>query len=233
MAKIIYYKLYEGGFTLVELIMAISIISILGLITTGILVQTLRGENKARVVGRVKQNGQVALDKLSEQIRQARSIVCVGSAGLASGEGATDSLVLQKTDNSYIRFRFYPPSLSVNGYIAFDLPPSPESDPSIGPEDRRNSRWLCQQTQPVNARRNLTDTDVNSGISLDYLSSGQDPNFTNKIFSLEQQSGSNSLIFMKFRVFTGIKSGNLFESNVGDDGIVFATSVQKRGDQPI
>lgn len=106
----------RSGFTLVELLIVLALVSILSVVFVEIFFRTLRGGNKAQIVGVLKQNGQVALETMDKIIRNSDKVICPNS------NSSSDTLVLQKGAD-YIRFRFVPPTLSptaANGYVAQD-----------------------------------------------------------------------------------------------------------------
>ncbi len=62
------------GFTIIEVLVTMSVIVVIGTIIGGILVTTLRGSTKATVVSNVKQNGDNAITEMSREIRSAAAI---------------------------------------------------------------------------------------------------------------------------------------------------------------
>lgn len=204
------------GFTLVELIVAIGVMAILGVIFTNTLTQTLRGQNKVKVLNQVKQNGQVILDRISSDIQQAEKVVCVGAE---NGGSTNDTLVVVK-GGIYSRYRFYPPTSGTNGYI--------DRNDFTNEDIVADNPDLC--TDPgyrgLNNVFTLTDRDSLNGVSLNF---GLDSLGNSPIFSVSNQDGYNQTVMIVFRVFQGVKTGQSFESVVGQDGILFATAVQARG----
>lgn len=212
----------KRGFTLVELLVVVSIMSILGLIFTNTLVQSLRGQNKVKVINQVKQNGQVVMDKLSNSLRQAEKVICTGASVAGS---PLDTVIIYK-NGTYSRFRFHPPnstsctgSTPSNGCIKqndFAL-----SDIPNGVLEQN----LCTRTQSEGLATNVfivTDTDTVNGVSLRF--NGQNP-----IFKENPSPGFNNTITVNFTVSPGVKAGQAFESQVEAAGIVFTTTVQTKG----
>lgn len=62
------------GFTLVEVLVVISLIGIIGTLVVAVLSITLRGSQKADVIAVTRQNGNLALSQMTKQIRFAKSI---------------------------------------------------------------------------------------------------------------------------------------------------------------
>lgn len=219
----------QKGFTLVELLVVISIMVVLGVIFTNILIDTLRGKNKVNAVNQVKQNGQVVLDKLSNEIRDAEKIVCVGKY---SGTGANIGLLVNDTivifkNGTFSQFRFHQPfpilAPSTNGYIrkvdftATDLVNAEPDNPAntvIGSN-------LCTTVDTpgfgTNLNQKITDTDPKNGVSINILNG-------ENIF--EQRGDS---VIIKFAGSAGVKAGYAYDVSVKDGGVPFTTSVQTRG----
>ncbi len=63
----------KSGFTLVELLVVLGLLSATVASTLIFLTSTLKGSNQAAVTGELKQNGQIILDQLERQIRGASS----------------------------------------------------------------------------------------------------------------------------------------------------------------
>lgn len=205
----------QKGFTIIELLVVVSIMAILGVIFTNILVDTIRGRNKVNAINQVKQNGQVVLDKLSNEIRDADGIVCVDKFG--GGGGSKDTIVIT-TGGIYTQFRLFPPipqgNPTSNGYI---------QKGTIHPDDvnlnNNTPGNLCTSTTiPITQLRQfLTDSDPKNGVSVD-VTPGED------VF---EQNGNN--IMIKFNASAGVLAGSAYDVTVAEGGIPFSTSVQVRG----
>lgn len=204
-----------NGFTLVELLITVTIVAFLGYIFTDILTQTLRGQNKIKTINQIKQNGQIALDKMINDIRQSERVVCFGKF---IGAIDADSLVLYK-QGEYIRYRFYPPAPATdptaNGRLAVDYPAASQA---AVPD-------ICTTVLQTN-ETNITDIDTQSGVSLNYSGlSG----FTNTVFNVDSDPGYGDNIAIKFRGNPGVKAGSTYEVSVEDGGVLFETTAQIRG----
>ncbi len=97
----------KRGFTLIEVLVVISIMGIMGMILTEIFIRSLRGGNKAEVLAILKQNGQSVLETMDKNIRNSEAVVCTDSAG--------EILVLEKA-GIYTRYRF------IDGQLGEDHP---------------------------------------------------------------------------------------------------------------
>lgn len=200
---------------MVELIVVVGIMGILGLIFTNTLIQSLRGQSKVKVINEVKQNGQVILDRLSNDIRQAEKIVCMGTNELNPG-GKNDTIVVVRS-GVYSRFRLITPIIDANGYIKR----SDFTAEEITSPDAEN--LLCSTSVDIGSTYTLTNIDPVNGVSVNY--NGDSP-----VFAPESpMPGYSDVVAIKFRAFQGVKIGQLFESSVGSEGIPFATTIQVRG----
>lgn len=116
------------GFTLVEILVAIAIVAMVGMILALIFINTLRGSNKSQILSVIKQNGQAAMDTLDKTIRNADNVACISASG--------DTLAVVK-NGIYTRFRFK------NDYIEkenlSDFTATACSDPSVSPVTLTNT----------------------------------------------------------------------------------------------
>lgn len=218
------------GFTLIELIVVVAIMAVLGVIFTDILIQSIRGQNKVKVINMVKQNGQVVMDKLSNEIRQAEDLVCVGKIGLTSVDCQTtacDTIVTYK-GGTYSRYRL--------------VAPSPPTNPTVNGKITRNDftkdlipiggeNTLCKDADISNTLlTNLSDTNTISGVSLDYMKDGTNPKpVFNKTVSSEV--GFGETIIIQFNAVAGVGAGYNFDVTVKEGGVPFTTAVNIRGGQ--
>lgn len=207
------------GFTLVELIIVISITTLLGLILTDVLIETLRGETKVKVVSQTKQNGQLVLERLVNMIRQGEKIICAGDSW-----SDKDTLIIFN-QGTYTRFRYVAPSPGTptpkNGFIASDTfnadqYPTGVIDQSECEESSGTSSTLIHS--PVF----LTDLSTTEGVSIGADSS------SNTIFIKDQLAGYNDAVSIKFRISAGVLAGSAYEATVKEGGILFNTTVGLR-----
>lgn len=204
----------KKGFTLIELLVAISVMGILGLIFTEALIQTLRGQNKVRVLNQVKQNGQVALDRISSEVRRAEKVVCIGT-DIPGGKNNTMVLYRQGT---YSRFRMFSPNPgNENGYIArYDFTTGQLTTITT-------DRELCGTNAGSSTKLFLTDIDPVTGVSLDYADN------STPVFYLSESAGYNDVVVISFRAYQGEKTGKTYEAMGRSEGIIFSTTAQVRG----
>jgi prepilin-type N-terminal cleavage/methylation domain-containing protein len=109
----------KKGFTLLEAIIAISVVGVMGLILSDLMIRGFKGSNKTVIIGNVKQNGTVAMNVIEQSIRKADSVVCLSSV---TAEGLSKTMVLQDKSGAFLRFNVVAPAASSNGYITADDP---------------------------------------------------------------------------------------------------------------
>lgn len=213
------------GFTVIELLVVISITIILGIIFTNILIDTLNGRNKVKAINQVKQNGQVVLDQLSNEIRNADGVVCVDKylAAGANPETANDTIVITN-GGIYTQFRFISPrpddiNPNENGKIQ-KLNFTKDNIPT-GVSD---SQLCIDQSPGINSPQFLTDSDPKNGVSIKY------PPLDSRVPSKQnvfEQNGDN--IMIRFNISAGVSAGYAYDVTVAAGGVPFSTSVQVRG----
>src|SRR3989344_5139983 len=103
----------KNGFTLVEVLVAIAVSSLMLLLLVQIFLSSLRGNNKAQIIALIKQNGQSVLDEMDKNIRNSDNIACISTSHR--------TLVLNK-NGAYTRYRFTIASILNNGEIREDMP---------------------------------------------------------------------------------------------------------------
>lgn len=198
------------GFTLIELIVVIAIMGVLTLIITDTLIQTLRGENKVKILNQVKQNGQVVLDTMLNEIRRAKTVICIGDY---DNDNIDDTIVIFGNE-VYTRFRYVKPfptdNPTANGYIRRD--------------DFTDQTSVMCSSEDIGSLQSfiLSSTDPLNGVSI--KQDGLSP-----IFSENARSGYSSIITIRFRVAEGVRAGRTYETAVEEGGVLFTTTVQVRG----
>lgn len=197
---------HEGGFTLLEALVAITIFSVMGVITVDLLSRTFQGGNKAQLISKIKQNGQSAMNTIDDDIRTANSVKCIEDFPKVSPDtGGT--LVISKS-GQYIRFRIYPnPNAQVslgNGYITKEvLNPADFIDP--GP---------CDSTTG-SVRTYLTDTNKITGVSV------KDGKFTWVL-----KDAKRDLVKVGFSLEAGVDALKSLDSQL--DPVTFSTTIVLR-----
>src|SRR3990167_7980737 len=136
------FPVSRKGFTLLEFLVVIGLLSItIGSILL-FLTSVLKGTNQANITSEVKQNGQVVLDTLESQIRNATDADCM----LGENDNCTD-LRLLRVNADPLRIRCVNPvGQTANGRI--EIASSALDDPTN--------------------YTSITNTDIKSGVSITY-----------------------------------------------------------------
>lgn len=213
------------GFTLVELIVVITIMGILGVIFSDILVQALRTQNKVRVLTQVKQNGQKILNDIVYEVQRSEKIICTDNP---VDQTKPNVLVLFK-QGVYTRFKFIPAPKDgsghplSNGYIEMgSINDSVLGQENLAPDD------FCTNNNFANINFdskfeinsvNLSDRDAVNGSSLDY--DGNNPAF-------KETGYNNEAMVVRFLARQAPRTGQTYETTVTGEGILFTTTVKIR-----
>lgn len=190
----------QAGFTIVEVLVVAAILAIIGYMMADIVTRSLSGSQKTVVIGNTKQNGQVAMDAITQVIRNSELVVCLDSTWAATG-GVGNLIVFYSQDGRYVRIRIVPAGLNgPNGYFAEDFPAPTfllNGDPYTSAPN--SSRRLCN-TDPVTGvavtdEIILTDRDANTGVNVQPPS----PPATT-IFIVTKNPGSKDSVTVQFGV---------------------------------
>lgn len=196
----------KSGFTLIEMVVVMGVLSVVGLSVLTIFGRTLQGGSKAQTVEIIKQNGLAILDAIDKTARNAEGIVCPSRNDLCLTNPPCQTLAVRKEDGSYIRYRFATPAPSAspvaNGTIKQDSP-SPQLLPSTTPPrnetDPEFAIRICDAAIPMPADAvNLTDTNLITGVSLE-----------NGSFTKDRSAGFKDQVTIKFDLKPGVSSAQL------------------------
>lgn len=166
----------KSGFTLAEVLVAITALTILGVVIVEVFLRSLQGGNKATVLANIKQNGQGALEIMDKTIRSANAVVCPITMN------SSDVVAVEK-DGLFTRFRFIYPS-GENGYIEQDNP-------------SEFSASICSSGDLPAFPTILTDTNTKSGVNI--LQPGS-------FFKKDKKAGFKDVVTIQFRLSPGVKS---------------------------
>lgn len=108
---------YQKGFTILEILVVMSIVSVAGVIVAGILVSTLRGSSKVNTVSNVKQNGNYAIAQMSRIIRSASTINILPCGNPST---AVQSITVTQIDTSQTIFDCSGSTITSNGTSLLD-----------------------------------------------------------------------------------------------------------------
>lgn len=201
----------KKGFTLVEVLVVIAIVSIMGVLLTEIFFRSLRGGNKANLISSLKQNGQSVLDTMDKSIRNSDLVVCPQISG--NSKVTADTLVILD-DGIYTRYKFIKAKENpkANGKIERDNPKLLEGEPL---KDFLNI--ICSPTDLLENPVSLTDTNAQTGISINYDKSK---------FTREKKSGFKDIVTIEFVVEAGVEVPKAISQQV--DPVLFNTTIELR-----
>lgn len=211
----------KKGFTLIEMLVVIAVLSIAGFLVLTIFSNALRGNNKSQILSSIKKNGQSVLEALDKNIRNSDNVVCITPSG--------DTIVLVK-EGIYTRFRYIPANNtntataygncgSNNGCIlkAFPIQPQPPAENSIIQTFINN---VC--TDPMGSDSTtpqvLTDTDEQTGVSIQQSSTN--------IFTRNQAAGFKETVTVRFKAAPPVGAPSSVSGQI--DPVEFATTVGLR-----
>lgn len=146
----------QKGFSIMEVLIAIGIISVIGVISSNLLTRTYRTTSDTDLISKLKQNASVASNTMDETIRMADGVVCYGSNGTVNNR-----IVLRTNKGKYVSYRFVAPvpptgtPITQNGYIA--------RQESLNPAELPN---FCTQAPNPSLEAALTDNNINTGVSV-------------------------------------------------------------------
>ncbi|MBI2040333.1 prepilin-type N-terminal cleavage/methylation domain-containing protein [Candidatus Microgenomates bacterium] len=190
------------GFTLMEVLVVITVLSIIGVLMLVIFTRTLRGSNKSQAVLAIKQNGQAVLETMDKTIRNAESLVCISS-------DPDNTIVVRGGTGNYTRYRFVPDISGItNGSILQDNPSRGETE-----TEQQFSERVCDPTDSMIQAQVLTDTQTATGVS---VVSG----------SFKQDTGPKDIVTVTFVLKPAVRAP---PAVVGDiDPITFQTTILLR-----
>lgn len=213
----------KKGFTLVEIIVVMAIITVVGIMLTEIFYRSLRGSDKAAIIAVIKQNGQSVLENMDKTIRNSGNIVAICDK---DSDGYTDTIVINK-DGLYTRYVFQKQiklntNADTNGLISSDILVITPVD--IDTADKLNGVCMGSQTNPQTSPLILTDISKTKGVSI----------------LLSKDSSGNSLPFVTRNKLEGYKDTVAIQFSVGPatsvpasisnqiDAVSFATTIGVR-----
>lgn len=203
--------LNSNAFTIVELLVAISVIAVMGAIVTEIFARSLRGGNKAQIIASIKQNGQATLEAMDKTIRNSDEIVC--PVILVEGSQSVDTVAVVK-DGNYTRFRYNVGSPTMNGYILRDNPA-----PQSGELQETFLLNICSNVDHARSTPvSITDRNTKTGVSVA-------PGVPN-IFTRNKKEGFNDNLTISFALGPGVQAPQAVAGQI--DPVTFTTTIQLR-----
>lgn len=228
------------GFTLVELLVVIAVLSLLGVLVLTIFTSSLRGSNKSQILLAIKQNGQSVLETMDKTIRNADNVVCPSIIPPATSAPSNNLVVVTK--GIYTRYRMVSPRISgaprnecmaptdtdlskpTNGCVVQDNPVK-QTDPDTQKEetDPKFVLRVCGPADPMPSPVTLTDTKPNTGVSIECVEGNCN---TNPIFLRNRSFGFKDQVTIKFIVKPGVQAPAVVTGQI--DPVTFQTTIQLR-----
>ena len=205
------------GFTLVEILVVISLLSVFGILILTIFTRTLKGGNKSQIIGIIKQNGQSVLDSMDKTIRNSDGVVC--PVVIPPATIAPSAQIVVVKNGTFTRFRFIAPvSTTANGLIQQDNPVKTNvagSNPLREETDAEFRNRVCNISDTMPQAAILTDTNLQAGVSVE---NGQ--------FTRDRAAGFKDQVTIKFDLKPGL---GVPQSAAGQiDAVSFQTTIQLR-----
>lgn len=201
-------KIIKGmaGFSMIEVLIAVSIVAVIGVFTTTILTRTYKAGNQGVALSRLKQNGELAMDIMTDAIRNSEGVVCYGPP---SATRKTE-IVIRTLEGKYTKFKFVEPVVAGNtvltdgnGYIT--------KQENLNPSDYA---VFCTTAIATPAPVPITNANNSSGVS---ISLGE-------FKKLTPQSTSKDSVMISFTVNRTLAQNATTETDVA----LMQTTVQVR-----
>lgn len=90
--------LNQKGFSLLEILVVVSVIGIIAGITSDIFIQIIKSSNKANIITEIKQNGDAVLNQLERIIRNAEEITAIGKKNYSGAWVWTDAAAFSASE---------------------------------------------------------------------------------------------------------------------------------------
>ncbi len=83
----------ESGFTLLEMVVTVSIVAIISVVLSQVFLATVRTNSKTEVLKDVKQNGDVVLESIIRTVQNATTLTCTSSKSITvENQDGTDTV---------------------------------------------------------------------------------------------------------------------------------------------
>lgn len=204
----------KNGFTLVEMLVVLGVLTIVGVLIVTIFTRTLRSSNKTQILGVIKQNGQSVLEVMDKTIRDSDNVVCPIIVPPANSVSTANLVVVR--NGKYSRYRFIAPVAGANGYIQQDNPVKQILSGSQREEtDGELRNRICSGSDPPLSPVILTDTNLQTGVSV-----------SDGLFERNRVSGFRDQVTVKFKISPGLGAPPVVAGQI--DPVEFQTTVQLR-----
>ncbi|MBI4038611.1 type II secretion system protein [Candidatus Daviesbacteria bacterium] len=202
----------KKGFTLIEILVVMMVLSLIGVLILIIFTRTLRGSNKSQIITFIKQNGQSVLENFDKNVRNSDGVICPAITA------PNPSTLVIKKGGIYIRYRFVvpaPPANPIaNGRIQQDNPVK-QINVQTGKEetDPEFANRICLDPMPDPVV--ITDTNTKTGVSVE-----------NGSFTRNRSAGFADLVTIQFDLKPGVSAREAATGSI--DPVNFTTTIQLR-----
>lgn len=222
----------QKGFTLLEVLVVVTLFGVIGYIMAGTLERSINGGTKTALIGDVKQVGQSALDNMSPQIHNADEIICTTPGVPTYPPVKTTGIIIalkakvhfQNSGSYFTRFYFDTsnnPNDKTNQEIVQDFP---LYNPSLG-----DLAQLCDTSKyPItdpplpNPPPSLTD-------NKQALLVVNNPPTTDPLFTYTPGTGGvKDTVTISFSLKPALVSTNFADTLGNNNSIPFSTTVEVR-----
>lgn len=193
------------GFTLIETLVVIGVLSVIGMIILNVFSRSLRGSNKSQILGSIQQNGRQVLENIDKTVRGADNIVC---PALTLPDRRT---LVVRSAGTYTRYRF-----AQDNTIKQDNPLK-QTDQASGEEETDPAfvNRICLFNDPMPLPSILTDTNPKTGVR---VIGGQ--------FLRNRSAGFSDQLTIKFDLKPGSGAPEAVAGQI--DPVHFETTIQLR-----
>lgn len=123
---------FYSGFTLVEFLVVLGVLTITIGATLIFLTSVLRGSNRGNVSAEVKQNGQAVLESIDSQIRNAKTATQIPASSIAGAPAGSSAIQLNLANGTYLFIGCFPSTATTNGWIGSVGPQASFAVPGLG-----------------------------------------------------------------------------------------------------
>ena len=205
----------ERGFTIIEVIVTITVVSTLVYLLSNLLSSTLKGSSKAQLLGIIKQNGQQALDLIADTIRSSDEVVCVRLDSGVNSTAGSGKIITVFNQGRYISFQINPEISVASGRIT------------------QLTRVVTSATEPIDNAGLLALCDPPQGMNVDWIRTGfltgSGVSVKDGQFTVIKSAGAKNTVQIQFDLAPAVGAGSGYENQLGGSGVLrFQTTVQLR-----
>ena len=152
---------FKKGFTLVELLIVVSVVLITVGVAGDLIVSIVRSYNKTKAYNEIEQNGNYALAKMTYDIRNAKSITTCSSSTLTMTDQSGNTITYNVTSSS-LPYRITRSQSNISSGVILAMT---NEDSTEGVNVTSATTFTCQTTAPAWVRINLTLAQAKTGLA--------------------------------------------------------------------